>query len=328
MRRPDGIAAPVALPCILGPTGAGKTAAALALALAFPGPVRILNADSRQVYREFPLITAQPSPEEQAAVPHRLYGFLPLSEKLGAGSYSRLADAAIRESLDAGALPVLVGGTGLYLKTLFAGIAPIPEVPADVLDQWRRACAAEGGPALHRLLGREDPEYAAKIHPHDRQRIVRALAVLQATGKPFSLWHKMPPLPSPYRPVKVGVGLPLSALEIRIRRRLEAMLEAGALEEARRAFVRFPDPSAPGWTAIGCRELLAHLNGLLSLEECRELWFRNTRAYAKRQLTWFRPDREITWFSPDQASALAEHVLEHTDFCGRRFRLDLGFTIP
>jgi tRNA dimethylallyltransferase len=301
---------PVALPCILGPTGAGKTAAALALAEAFPGPVRILNADSRQIYRDFPLITAQPSPEEQTRFPHHLYGFLPLTEKLGAGAYARLADAAIRETLEAGALPILVGGTGLYLKALFAGIAPIPEIPGDILDHWQKVYAAEGGPALHRILGRSDPEYAAKIHPHDHQRITRALAVLQATGKPFSQWHKIPPRPSPYRPVKAGVSLPLSALEPRLRRRIHDMLEAGALAEARRAFIRAPDPSAPGWSGIGCRELLGHLTGLLTLEECRDLWFRNTRSYAKRQNTWFRPDREIAWFSPDQISGLAAHVLK------------------
>jgi tRNA dimethylallyltransferase len=301
---------PAVLPCILGPTGAGKTAAALALARAFPGEVRIVNADSRQVYRDFPLITAQPSPEDQALFSHKLYGFLPLSEKLGAGAYARLADAAIRESLDAGALPILVGGTGLYFKALFAGMAPIPEIPGEILEYWQKACAAEGGPALHRLLLRDDPEYAARIHPHDRQRIIRALAVLQATGKAFSQWHKMPPLPSPYRPVKVGLGLPLPLLEIRIRRRMEAMLEAGALEEVRQAFLRFPDPAAPGWTGIGCRELLGLLSGRLTPQSCRELWFRNTRAYAKRQYTWFRPDTEIVWFSPDQTSDLAEHVLE------------------
>jgi tRNA dimethylallyltransferase len=304
---------PVVLPCILGPTGAGKTAAALALARAFPGAVRIINADSRQVYRGFPLISAQPSPEDQARFPHNLYGFLPLTEKLGAGAYARLADTAIRESLEAGAQPILVGGTGLYFKALLAGMAPVPEIPGEILEHWGKACAAEGSPALHRLLRRDDPEYAAKIHPHDRQRIVRALAVLQATGKAFSQWHKMPPPPSPYRPVKVGTGLPLPVLEIRIRRRMDAMLEAGALEEVRRAFLDCPDPAAPGWTGIGCRELLGLLDGRLTLQECRELWFRNTRAYAKRQYTWFRPDTEIVWFSPDQTAALTEHVLDRLE---------------
>jgi tRNA dimethylallyltransferase len=298
------------VPCVLGPTGAGKTAAALALARAFPGPVRILNADSRQVYRDFPLITAQPSPEEQALFPHQLYGFLSLNETLGAGAYARLADTAIREALEAGAQPILVGGTGLYVKALFAGMAPIPEIPGNISDHWRQVCASEGSLALHRLLRRDDPEYAARLPPPDRQRIIRALSVLQATGKPFSSWHRIAPLPSPYQPVKVGVGLPLPVLESRLRQRIDAMLEAGALEEARRALARFPDTTAPGWTGIGCRELLGCLSGLLTLEECRELWLRNTRAYAKRQYTWFRPDPDIAWFSPDQAGDLAAHVLK------------------
>jgi tRNA dimethylallyltransferase len=232
-----------------------------------------------------------------------------LTEKLGAGAYARLADAAIRESLAAGALPILVGGTGLYLQALFTGMAPIPEIPEEILAHWQKMYAAEGGPALHQRLLRHDPEYAAKIHAQDRQRLTRALAVLQATGKPFSQWHKIQPAAPAYRAVKVGVGLPLSDLEIRIKQRLKAMLEAGALEEARRAFARFPDPSAPGWSGIGCRELLACLNGSLNLEQSLELWFRNTRAYAKRQYTWFRRDREITWFSPDQALGLTAPAL-------------------
>ncbi|MDR2162235.1 MAG: tRNA (adenosine(37)-N6)-dimethylallyltransferase MiaA [Desulfovibrio sp.] len=298
------------LPCVLGPTGAGKTAAALALAEALPGPARVLNADSRQVYRDLPLLTAQPPPEDQARFPHLLYGFLPLTERLGAGEYARLAGAAVRETLEAGALPILAGGTGLYVRALLSGLAPIPPVPADILQDLQAECAALGSPALYALLRREDPEYAARIHPRDPQRVVRALAVLRATGIPFSRWHAVPAAPAPFRPVKVGVDLPPAELEDRLRRRLEAMLAAGALEEIRRASALCPDPGAPGWTGIGCRELLRHLAGEMDEAACRSLWLRNTRAYAKRQRTWFRRDREIVWFSPDETSALVEYVLE------------------
>ena len=203
-----------------------------------------------------------------------------------------------------------MGGTGLYFKALLEGIASIPEVPTSVSAHWQAECAAKGSPALHRLLALHDPEYAAKIHPNDRQRIPRALEVWQATGKPFSWWHKEAQASSSYRPIKVGVSLPMADLEPVLKRRIDVMLEQGALEEARQAMERCPNPAAPGWSGIGCREIWEYLSGACTLEECQETWYRNTRAYAKRQNTWFRADPEITWFSPDQIEALVAHVLE------------------
>ena len=302
-----------ALPCIVGPTGAGKSAAALALAKALAAnghAPAVINADSRQVYADFPLITAQPSPEEQSRCPHLLYGFLPTTEKLGAGEYARLAAETVNGVLTSGGKPMLVGGTGLYFKTFLQGIAPIPDIPAPVSAHWQAECEAKGSPALHTLLDGYDPVYAANLHPHDRQRVTRALEVWQATGKPFSWWHAQSLAAAPYRPVKVGVFLPMAELEPLLRRRIDLMLEQGALEEARQALARCDDPKAPGWSGIGCREVLEYLNGALSLEECRELWYRNTRAYAKRQNTWFRADAEIAWFTPDRTDALVEYVLE------------------
>lgn len=299
---------PAVLPCIAGPTGSGKTAAALALARKLGNAV-IINADSRQVYADFPLITAQPSEEEQAGCEHRLYGFLPCAEKLGAGEYARLAKDAVEESVAAGRQPILVGGTGLYFKTLLEGIAPIPDIPDAVHVRWQTELAARGSPALHAELSRHDPEYAAKIHPNDKQRVTRALEVWQATGKTFSWWHTRPLSTLPYAVVKTGVGLPMPELEPALRQRIELMLQAGALEEARAALAVCPDPQAPGWSGIGCRELLDVLSGTLSMEECRELWYRNTRAYAKRQYTWFRADRDIRWFRPEQKDELAQHIL-------------------
>jgi tRNA dimethylallyltransferase len=294
------------LPCILGPTGSGKTAAALALAAR--QPVTVINADSRQVYADFPIITAQPSPEEQAVCPHALYGFLPTAQKLGAGAFSRLAATAIAEAHDQGRLPVLVGGTGLYFKALLDGLAAIPDVPKAVDAAWQARCKAEGSPSLHALLAEKDPDYAGKIHPNDRQRITRALAVLEHTGKAFSWWHSRPMPPSPYRPLKIGFGLHLLAGENRLGERIEAMLAAGAVAEARRARDICPDKAAPGWSGIGCAELLAHIEGRLSLAQCRELWLKNTRAYAKRQLTWFRADTSIRWFDPDKLEEMAAYV--------------------
>lgn len=304
---------PAPLPCIMGPTGAGKTAAALALAEAmaalFPGGISVINADSRQVYKDFPVITAQPTPGERNRLPHLLYGFLECSRRLGAGEYARIARATIDEEREKNRLPVAVGGTGLYFKTLVEGMAPIPPVPEEISRHWQERCRSEGSPALHELLRQIDPGYAAKIHPNDRQRVTRALEVHAATGKPFSWWHARPHGKQAYAPIKVGLALPLSDLEPLLKKRIDLMLEAGALAEARAAFARCPDQDAPGWSGIGCAELLLHLKGDISLDACRTLWLKNTRAYAKRQLTWFRADREITWFAPQESGAVAAHVV-------------------
>ena len=300
--------APQFLVCLSGPTGAGKTAAALALADALP--ISVINADSRQVYRDFPIITAQPSVEERARCPHLLYGFLPTEEKLGAGEYVRLAAAVIKEENEKGRLPVLVGGTGLYFKALLEGIAPIPDIPPDVAAHWQTRYEKEGGAALYALLAERDPIYAAKIHPHDRQRITRALAVWQATDKPFSWWHARPLTPAPYTACKIGLELPMADLEISLKKRIELMLQAGALEEAKAALLRCPNPEAPGWSGIGCSETYAYLNGTINLDQCRSLWFKNTRAYAKRQNTWFRADRDIRRFAPHQTEEIVRHVIQ------------------
>ena len=297
------------LPCIAGPTGAGKTAAALALSRKLGNAV-IVNADSRQVYADFPLITAQPSAKEQAECEHRLYGFLPCAEKLGAGEYARLSKDVIEESFAAGKQPILVGGTGLYFKTLLEGIAPIPDIPDEVHARWQAELASRGSPDLHAELSRHDPKYAARIHQNDKQRVTRALEVWQATGKTFSWWHTRPLSALPYVLVKTGIGLPMPELEPILQQRIELMLQAGALEEARAALAACPDPQAPGWSGIGCRELLDFLTGALSMEECRELWYRNTRAYAKRQYTWFRADKNISWFRPEQKDELAQHIAQ------------------
>ena len=288
---------PIAVVCLMGPTGAGKTAASLALAGDFP--ITVINADSRQIYRDFPILTARPRPEEEAVCPHRLFGFLPSEEKLGAGEYARLAGAAIAEEHAQGRVPLLVGGTGLYFRALLDGMADIPSVPEHVAAAWRTRCDAEGPAALHALLAEVDPATAARLHPNDRQRICRALEVHEATGKPLSWWHERPVAESPFRALRLCLELPLAELEPRLARRIDLMLEAGALDEARAALARCADPAAPGWSGIGCREVYAHLMEGLPLEACKALWLRNTRAYAKRQLTWFRAEKKLVRLAPD-----------------------------
>ncbi len=305
--------APIRVICLVGPTGAGKTAAALHLARTFGGGV--VNADSRQVYRDFPVITAQPSPEERAVCPHLLYGFLPSTEKISAGVWTDKATAVIDdlrraglrrdESRRDGLLPLLVGGTGLYLKTLLDGIADIPRVDPAIGARLERQCDDLGAPALHARLAAIDPEYAARIHPNDRQRTVRALEVHEGTGRTLSWWHARPVPPPRFAALRLGMDMSLDELTPRLDRRIGLMLEAGALDEARAARALCDDPAAPGWSGIGCAELYRHLTGELTLPEARLLWLRNTRAYAKRQLTWFRADRRIRWVRPDDLDAMA-----------------------
>ncbi len=292
--------------CLAGPTGAGKTAAALYLASHVHGEV--INTDSRQVYCDFPIITAQPSPEEQSHCPHHLYGFLPTSEKLSAGRFADKVMEVAKDVVTRGKIPILVGGTGLYFKALLEGIAPIPAIAEDISADLLARCTAVGSPVLHKELCRIDPDYAAKIHPNDKQRVVRALEVYTATGKNFTWWHKHaipePLLTGPY----LGMDITLAALRPRLDARIELMLKAGALEEATKALEKCANGKAPGWSGIGCAELFAHLHQGRDFTQTLELWRKNTRAYAKRQLTWFKAVPSMQWFAPDDVQGMVTAV--------------------
>ncbi len=293
--------------CLLGPTGTGKTAAAIAISKRMDASV--INFDSRQVYEDFPLITAQPDAEEQGACPHLLYGFLPTEEKMTAAKFVELAMEKIEEVRAQGRLPILVGGTGMYLRSLLSGIAPIPEIPAEVRQSVLDRIKAEGPQKLHAELTETDPDYAAKIHPNDSQRNARATEVLLATGKNLTWWHNNSEhTPAPYSALKIGMQIELNDLEPHLAKRIGVMVKLGALEEAEAAKKKCADPKAPGWTGIGCAELLAYLNKEISLDEAQYQWVKNTRAYAKRQITWFKKENDIHWFAPGENDAVADCV--------------------
>ncbi|GAB7022958.1 tRNA (adenosine(37)-N6)-dimethylallyltransferase MiaA [Salidesulfovibrio brasiliensis] len=292
--------------CLVGPTGAGKTASALAIAA--DRPVSVVNFDSRQVYREFPVITAQPDPEERAVCPHLLYGFLDTDQAINAAAFTDMARETIAEVHAQGRLPILVGGTGMYLKTLLFGIAPIPPIPEDVREAVLERVRLEGPQRLHRELEEIDPAYAGKIHPNDSQRNARAMEVWLGTGRTLSDWHGEQHNESEYDYLKVGLKVALDDLTPHLDRRIDIMLERGAVEEARAAWENCPDPEAPGWSGIGCAELLQHIRGAMSLDEARQKWLHNTRQYAKRQLTWFNREKDIEWFDPGEAEAVARRV--------------------
>lgn len=291
--------------CLVGPTGAGKSALALSLAQRYP--LGIVNADSRQVYEAFPILTAQPSCEEQQRCSHLLYGFLPTPEKLSAGKWADLALDAIHEITQQGRVAMLVGGTGLYLRALTEGIVAIPSIDPAIKASLIAECKKLGYDQMHARLSNIDPEYAQRIHPHDRQRILRALEVFMATGKTFTWWHKQTPPPLDADILWIGVKLPLAVLEPILIARIEKMLAQGAVEEAKREFLRYPTQE-PGWSGIGCQELLAWMQGKLSFAEAKEQWIHNTRSYAKRQLTWFNADKRIRWFAPEDSAQLFDFV--------------------
>ena len=290
--------------CLTGPTGTGKSKLALQLARAWNSV--IINADSRQLYKDFPIITAQPSQEDRAACPHELYGFLETEAACSAGQWAELAMERIRALNQEGKVPLLVGGTGFYLRALFHGIVAIPPVPYDITAQFDTLFQEKGGISLHERLTSIDPAYAAKIHPNDRQRIVRALSVHQATGHSFSWWHTHTPPPPDIDAFQAAFSVNLNALEPHLAARIAAMIESGAIDEARAAKEKCSDPNAPGWSGIGCAELYKYLEGSLSLEQACQLWQKNTRAYAKRQITWLKAEPALQWFRPEQAESLLQ----------------------
>jgi tRNA dimethylallyltransferase len=278
---------PSPLIVIGGPTATGKSALALRLAESSGGVV--INADSMQVYRDLAVLTARPGPAEAARAPHRLYGVLDAADPCSAARWREMALAEIAAAEAAGRLPVLVGGTGLYIRALIEGIAEVPEIPAAIREEARALHRALGGEAFRARLAERDPAGAARLAPGDTQRLVRAYEVVAATGTPLAEWQCRTGPASPGFDVFAVTLLPeRAALYTACDARLVAMIEGGALEEVRRLAGRGLDPGLPLMKAVGVRELVRHVAGEIGREEAVALAQRATRNYAKRQSTWFR----------------------------------------
>lgn len=273
---------------VAGPTASGKSALALDVARAFDGAV--INADSMQVYRDLSVLTARPGPEACRAVPHLLYGTLGAEERCSAARWRGMALEAIETTRSEGRVPVVAGGTGLYLKALMEGLSPMPNIPDAVRADVRARLAAEGAAALHRALQGADPETAARVPPSDSQRIARALEVVEATGRPLSQWQAVAPEGPPEGLVFRVIALlpPREALYAACDARFGQMLKAGALAEVAALMARGLDPTLPAMKALGVSALAAHLDGALTLDEAAAQARTLTRRYAKRQLTWLR----------------------------------------
>ncbi len=293
---------------IVGPTAVGKTAVALELAEALRG--EIVNADSMQVYRGLGIGTAKPTPAERARVRHHLVDVADPDEPYDAARYSAAGRAAIARLHQAGVPPLVAGGTGLYIKALLAGLFQPDQGVRKVRPRLARELTSQGLPALWARLHALDPATAERLAPGDTYRIVRALEVVEATGRPLSEWHAAHNFQDrPYETVKLGLDLPREELYLRIEARVEAMLAQGWLEEVRRLLQRYP-PEIKPLQALGYRHLVAHLAGSLSLDEASALTKIDTRRYAKRQLTWFRADPEVRWFHPQDQPAMISLVRE------------------
>lgn len=291
---------------ITGPTASGKSATALALAKALGGTV--INADSMQVYRELRVLTARPCAADLLAVPHRLYGTVGGEEAYSVGRWLGDAASAIEESRAEGRMPILVGGTGLYFKTLLEGLAPVPDIPSETREAWR-ARAADCAPAeLHSELAARDPIMAARLPSTDPQRIVRALEVIDATGVSLADWQGTAgsPIVRSDAVLKLVVAPERETIYAAIDGRFDRMLEEGALDEVAALMALQLDEGLPVRRALGVRELGAHLAGSLSLNEAAARAKTESRRYAKRQMTWakrFMADWE--WF-PDADTAALE----------------------
>ncbi len=297
---------------IAGPTASGKSGLAAALAQALDGVV--INADSMQVYRELSVLTARPSAVEMEKVSHRLYGILSGAEACSAGSWRALAMKEVAAALAAGRLPILVGGTGLYLQGFEQGLNEVPEIPEDIRRAARAELAEGGAAALHAKLAERDPVMAARLSPNDGQRLARAWEVLAATGRSLAEWQAEKAEPAPFRFIKLCLLPPRELLYAGCDARLAAMLERGALAEVESLLALKLDPGLPVMKALGVPELAAYLAGTENLESALARAQQATRRYAKRQMTWLRHqflgnDSTITVIEAQYSESLLPEIL-------------------
>jgi tRNA dimethylallyltransferase len=280
---------------ITGPTASGKSALAVRLARAHDGVV--VNADSMQVYDTLDILTARPQPADMGGIEHRLYGHVPAGAAYSTGDWLREATAVVAELRAREKLPVFVGGTGLYFRALTGGLSDMPAIPDAVRTRMRSRLAAEGAEALHRALAERDPQTAARLMPGDGQRIVRALEVLEATGKSISAFQAAlgPAVIDPDRAEKIVVLPDRAVLAARIDRRFGMMMQAGAVEEVKALLALDLPPAMPVMKAIGVPQITAMLAGEMSDAQVIERGAAATRQYAKRQMTWFRNQLDETW---------------------------------
>jgi tRNA dimethylallyltransferase len=288
---------------IVGPTGVGKTA--LAVALAAEWPIEAVSVDSRQVYRRMDVGTGKPTPDERRALRHHLLDVVEPDEPYDAARFARDAAAAIADIRSRGRQPVLVGGTGLYLRALLDGLSPLPPADPALRRQLRAEAAAGGSESLHRRLAALDPVTAARLHSRDLVRLTRALEIALLTGEPPSALRgrRRGPGATAYRPLVIGLTTARDALYARLDARVDRMLAGGLLQEVEALLATGYTPALPAMQGIGYRHLVPVLEGGAGLPEAVVGMKRDTRHYAKRQWTWFGRDERVQWVSIDPGDA-------------------------
>lgn len=292
---------------ILGPTAVGKSELAINLAERFAG--EIINCDSMQVYRGFDIGTDKPSPEIRQRVSHHLIDIVDPDTQFTAAAFVEHALAAIGQIVRRNHLPLVVGGTGLYLKALTEGLFPGPGRNQEVRQTLEAEIKNHGLSVLYQRLLAVDPEYGKKIHPHDRVRIVRALEVYVLTGKPISEHFKATrPYLGGFKLTKIGLKLDKGELKQRIDERVERMFARGLVTETKKLVNQGIPESAPPFQALGYKQVLNYLHGKISLDEAKEQTKKETREYAQRQMTWFRRMKNIVWFNPKEREKIVDFL--------------------
>ena len=300
---------PPPLLLVVGPTGVGKTAVAACLARSVP--MEVVSADSRQVYRGMDIATGKPTPEERKAVTHHLLDLIEPGERYHAARFRLDAARAIEGIRAAGRLPVVVGGTGLYVRALLRGLDPAPPADPALRAQLEETAETKGPGALHERLRALDPERAARLHPNDRVRIIRAIEKHCRGGSQTGGWARAIP---PWRILMFGLRRERKALNRRLEERARSMLAGGMMREVLRLLAAGHDETAPGMAGIGYRQWAKVARGRLPEAEALRLMIRDTQRYAKRQMTWFAREPEIRWLNVDEVGGVegaAESIHKH-----------------
>lgn len=294
---------------VMGPTAVGKTGCVLQLAKDLGG--EIVNADSMQIYRFMDIGTAKPTAAERAEVVHHLLDIVDPDQDFDASLYSQLARETIKNLVEEGKVAIVVGGTGLYLKALFHGLFHAAHSDQVIRQRLRREGEKDGGLELYKRLKKIDPSTAARLHPNDLFRIIRALEVWECTGKPMSVLQKEHGFrENPFFTLKIGLKLPRSQLYERINRRVEEMMELGLVNEVRELLNLGYGVHLKSMQALGYRHMVQHLINGMKIAEAVRTMKRDTRHYAKRQMTWFGGDQEINWFRPQDIEEIARLARE------------------
>jgi len=293
---------------VVGPTAVGKTALGISLAQHFK--TEIISADSRQIYRQMEVGTAKPTVAERVSAVHHFVDILDLEEDYNAGRFADEALKLLDDLFAKNRVVMAVGGSGLYVKALCEGIDPMPSVPPLIREQLNQELKEEGLGPLVKELEHSDPAYFSEVDSGNPQRVIRALEVIRATGKPYTSFRVRKPVERPFEVVKIGLEMPRELLYAKINDRMDQMIKKGLFKEAE---ALFPLKDYNALQTVGYSEIFRYLEGAYDQEEAVRLLKRNSRRYAKRQLTWFKKDDKTQWFLPGQLSEIIQYLAGKLD---------------